>query len=152
MSVRPPHECLLRWTKTVWSGPFEFCIYGRFEFCINGSSSPCFLRVGSDGVWISSTVCYTAGCVDSSCVRLPLARGKTKKSINIDQVVVCFKVMHTVDMFTQVDKISLVGTATEYRDRLGCGTNTNGTYDRPLHREQSQRGRRNKNNSLVGTA
>ena len=23
-----------------------------------------------------STVCYTAGCVDSSCVRLPLARGK----------------------------------------------------------------------------
>ena len=36
------------------------------------------LRVGSDGVWITSTVCYAAGRVDWICVRLLLARGRTK--------------------------------------------------------------------------
>ena len=34
------------------------------------------LRVGSDGVWITSTVCSTADRVDWICVRLLLARGK----------------------------------------------------------------------------
>ena len=40
------------------------------------------LRVGSDGVWISSTVCYTADRVDWICVRLLLARGENINEIN----------------------------------------------------------------------
>ena len=47
-------------------------------------SSPCatiesLLRVGSDGVWITSTVCCTADRVDWICVRLLLARGKNHR-------------------------------------------------------------------------
>ena len=43
---------------------------------ITFDSRSLWLRVGSDGVWITSAVCYTAGPVDWICVRLPLARGK----------------------------------------------------------------------------
>ena len=34
------------------------------------------LRVGSDGVWVTSAICCTACRVDWICVRLPLVRGK----------------------------------------------------------------------------
>ena len=46
------------------------------------------LRVGSDGVCITSTVCYTADRVDWICVRLLLARGKARMMMLIMVIVI----------------------------------------------------------------
>ena len=54
--------------------------FPQFQFATFQNEGLRSLRVGSDGVWISSALCYTAGCVDSICVRLPLARGTTRVS------------------------------------------------------------------------